>query len=114
MSAYKYLQWSFPQVCPLEAMLMVVLLRPLQITKNTFGHTINIDKERSKTARLKVADDTTHVPTGIGCLKVPCSQAGMHKFVRTYCTPEIPATILSPDAMGQEMDCQGYQTCSDF
>ena len=72
------------------------------------------DDEHSQVTRLKVADDTVHIPTGIGYLKVPCSRSGMHKFVRTYYTPEIPATILSPDAMGRELDCQGCQTCSDF
>ena len=61
-----------------------------------------------------MADDTIHIPTGIGYLKVPCSHSGKYKFVRTCYTPEIPATILSPDAMGQELDCQGYQTHSDF
>ena len=59
-----------------------------------------IDEERSKATQRKVADDTIHIPTGIGYLKVACSHAGKHKFVRTYCTPKIPATILSPDAMG--------------
>ena len=63
---------------------------------------------------LKVAYDAMHIPTGVGYLKVPCSHAGKHKFVRTHCAPEIPATILSPDSMGQELDCQGYQTYSDF
>ena len=72
------------------------------------------DEERSQTMRLKVADDTVHIPTGISYLKVPCSRSGKCKFVRTYYTPEIPATILSPDAMGRELDCQGYQTYSDF
>ena len=72
------------------------------------------DEELSSTAQLKVADDTMHIPTGFGHLKVLCSDAGKCKFVRTHYTPEIPATILSPDAMGQELDCQGCQTHSDF
>ena len=46
------------------------------------------DDERSQVTRLKVADDTVHVPTGIGYLKVPCSHSGKHKFVRTFYTPE--------------------------
>ena len=72
------------------------------------------DEEHSKTTRLQVADNTIHVPTGIRCLKVPYTNAGEHKFVKTCCTPGILVTILSPDAMGKELYFQGYQTYSDF
>ncbi len=72
------------------------------------------EEERSHVPRLRVADNTVHVPTGVGFLKVPCEKNGTTKFVRSYYTPEIPATILSPNAMGEEMGCQGYQTYSDF
>ena len=34
--------------------------------------------------------------------------------IRTHCAPEILATILSPDAMGWALDCQGHQTHPDF
>ena len=62
---------------------------------------------------LKVADDTVHRPTGVGFLKVPCRKSQRHLCVRTYHTPEIPATILSPHAMARAFGCDGYCTYSN-
>ena len=70
--------------------------------------------ERKKVSRLRVADDTIHVPTGMGYLKVPCRTAPGFLFVRTFFTPEIPATILSPHEMCKTMGCAGYATYSDL
>ena len=72
------------------------------------------DGELSSVPRLRVADDTTHRPTGVGYICIPQSKTKGSKFVRSYYTPEIPATIVSPDAFGKDMGCRGYQTYSDF
>ena len=31
-------------------------------------------------------------------------------FIKTFYTPEIPATIISPDALSRQSSCAGYQT----
>lgn len=47
---------------------------------------------------LQVADDSAYKPTGVGYLAVPASGGDYtHHFVRSYYTPEIPATIISPE-----------------
>ena len=79
-----------------------------------WGYRDFTDEELLATPRLRVADDTVHIPTQPGYLKVPCSDGGQSRFVKTFFTPEIPATILSPDAMGRELGCKGYHTYSDF
>ena len=70
--------------------------------------------ERERTVRLKVADDTVHVPTGTGFLKIPCHQSPGFLFVKSYYTPQIPATILSPDSVARSLDCNGYTTFSNL
>ena len=71
-------------------------------------------EERRHVARLKVADDSIHVPTGIGYLKVPCTTSPGYMFVETFYTPEIPATILSPHMMAKVLSCRGYETFSNI
>lgn len=64
--------------------------------------------------RLKMADGTIHVPSGTGYLKVPCVNSPGFHFVESYYTPEVPATIISPDCLGRALGCDGYHTYSDF
>lgn len=71
-------------------------------------------EERKKVPRLRVADDTIHIPTGEGYLKVPCRTEPGYMFIHTYFTPEIPATILSPHAACKAFACAGYLTYSDI
>ena len=71
-------------------------------------------EERSQAIRLKVADATIHVPTGTGYIKVPCDAPPGFLFLQCYFTPEIPATIISPDAAAKSYHCQGYSTFSDL
>ncbi len=68
---------------------------------------------RSRCPRLRVADDTVHIPSGIGYSCIPRLD-GCRVFVPTYFTPKIPATIISPHALGKALDCRGYQAFSDF
>ena len=68
----------------------------------------------SMVPHLRVADDTLHQPSGYGFLKVPMSNPEGVVLVKTFYTPAIPATILSPDALGRHLDCRGYGTYSDF
>ena len=70
--------------------------------------------ERQKLPRLKVADGTLHVPMASGYLKIPTGDKSGGTFVPTYYTPQIPATIISPDAVGKTYGCRGYHTYSDF
>ena len=71
-------------------------------------------RERESVTRLKVADDTIHIPEGFGYLKVPCTERPGYLFVRGYYTPGIPATILSPDAIARALECDGFCTFSDL
>jgi len=71
-------------------------------------------EERVQQPRLKVADATLHTPVGIGYLKIPCRQAPGYVFVIAFYILTIPATILSPDSLGRDLDCKGYHTYSDF
>ena len=72
------------------------------------------EERRTKFPRLRVADDTVHVPHGIGYLKTPCDNFPGYVFVETLYTPQIPATILSPDCLARALKCKGYSTYSDF
>ena len=69
--------------------------------------------ERRNTA-LKVADDRAHHPTAHGFLRVPTDSASGFRMVRSYYTPTLPATILSPSAMGGQFHCRGYTSISNF
>ncbi len=71
-------------------------------------------EERKQVPRLKVADDTVHVPTGVGYLKIPCATSPGYMFIESFYTPEIPATILSPHAMCKRLCCKGYETYSNI
>ena len=79
-----------------------------------WGYNAFSDTEKLRVPKLRVADDTVHVPTGRGFLKVPYNGPNGYLFVESYYTPEIPATILSPDSMGRYFGCQGYSTGSNF
>ena len=72
------------------------------------------EEEAQSTVRLKVADDTVHVPTGIGYAKMPCQRGTGSLYARCYYTPEIPATIVSPDAIARSLGCNGYSTFSNL
>ena len=68
----------------------------------------------SKTVPLLcVADAESYHPHGISLLRVPTTSKNF-VFVPTYYTPDIPATILSPDAAAQAYGCTSYLTCSEF
>ena len=64
--------------------------------------------------RFKVADGSLHLPVGVGFLKVPLQPPYSFVFVKTYYTPGIPATIISPHAMATALGCQGYTAVSDL
>ena len=72
------------------------------------------EEERRRVTRLRVADDTIHIPSGRGYLKVPCNETPGFLFVECYYTPEIPATILSPNALAKSFDCSKYCSFSDL
>jgi len=63
---------------------------------------------------LRVANEHTHQPIGYGYLHVPLQSPNAHIFIKAYCTPEIPAKILLPDAVALAYGCRGYLTCSEF
>ena len=77
-------------------------------------HEYSEEERSSIVPRLRVADDTVHIPTGVGYICVPQNGMGQHQFIRSFYTPEIPASIISPDAFGKANGCRGYQTYSDF
>ena len=60
---------------------------------------------------LRVADKRPHRPTHEGYLCVD-SETGP-TLLRTFLTPSLPATILSPDAACRENDCSGYTAISN-
>lgn len=72
------------------------------------------EDERRKAPRLKVADDTVHIPLGYGYIKIPCDTAPGYLFILAYYTPAIPAVIVSPDDMCRALNCRAYQTYSDI
>ena len=55
--------------------------------------------------QLRMADDKVHRPFGKGCLKVPTNNSAGFLQDEPYYTPQIPATILSPDAMAKSFHC---------
>jgi Reverse transcriptase (RNA-dependent DNA polymerase) len=63
---------------------------------------------------LRVADDHGHSPIGMGYLKIPVSGTLGSIMFPCYYTPTMPATIISPDAIGRSLGCQGYQSVSNF
>ena len=63
---------------------------------------------------LRVADDRAHHPTAHGFLRVPTDSISGFRMVRSYYTPTLPATILSPHAMGRQLHCRGYTSISNF
>ena len=79
-----------------------------------YGYCAFTDLERLKVPRLRVADDSVYRPTGMGQLKVPVDSSGHFMYIHTYYTPEIPATIMSPDNVARSYGCRGYGTFSDF
>ena len=76
--------------------------------------TFSPDEIRNSVVRLKVADDSIHVPSGVGYLKIPSRTSPFYLYVKCYFTPQIPATIVSPDAMAKSLDCTGYATFSSL
>ena len=72
------------------------------------------DSELSRTPKFKVADGTLHLPVGLGFLKIPLKPPHSFVFVKTFYTPGIPATIISPDALAKALGCLGYTAVSDF
>ena len=63
---------------------------------------------------LRVADDRAHHPTAHGFLRVPTDSISGFCMVQCYYTPTLPATILSPHAMGRQLHCRGYTSISNF
>ena len=72
------------------------------------------DERRTNFPKSRVADGTTHVPHGIGHLKVPCDDFPGCVFVETLHTPQIPAAIISPDCLARSLKCKGFYAYSDF
>jgi len=59
-------------------------------------------------ATLWVTDNTPHHPTGIGYLKVPIVEPPGYGDVRTFYTPSLLATIISPTSIVSDLCCLGY------
>jgi hypothetical protein len=64
--------------------------------------------------KLLVADNTPHTPQGIGYLCIPAATAMGYLEIKCYWTPTMPATILSPYAIGTQFCCRGYSMHNDF
>ena len=79
-----------------------------------FGYWDFTDEERLRVPRLCVADNSVYRPQGSGYLQLPIDGSGQSMFIHTYYTPEIPATIMSPDNVAKSYGCKGYGTFSDF
>ena len=77
-------------------------------------HAFSDEDRDTRVTRLKVADDTIHIPTGCGFLKIPCESGPGFMFVEAYFTPEIPATLVSPDAICRRANCWGYSTSTNI
>ena len=64
---------------------------------------------------LKVADDHAHYPQKVGFLHVlTTDDAYGYRMVHTYFTPTLPATIISPYAMGHQFHCRTYSSYSSL
>jgi GAG-pre-integrase domain len=63
---------------------------------------------------LRVADDHAHSPAGMGYLKIPVIGSSGTIMFPCYYTPTMPATIISPDAIGRSLGYRGYQSISNF
>jgi len=63
---------------------------------------------------LWVADDTPHYPIGIGYLKVPTIDPPGYTSVRTFYTPSLPVTILSPTSIASNLKCLGYSSFANL
>ena len=61
-----------------------------------------------------MANNSVHAPSGVGYLKIPCRTSPYYLYVKCYFTPQIPATILSPDAIAKLLDCTGYTMFSSL
>jgi hypothetical protein len=61
---------------------------------------------------LAVADNRKHYPTKQGYLRVPTMTGDT--LIPCYYTSTLPATIISPDATGRALHCQGYTSVSSF
>jgi hypothetical protein len=67
-----------------------------------------------RTPVLRVADDRDHTPIAVGYLRIPTQDSVGFRMTQCYYTPSIPATIVSPDAMGKQFACTGYTSVSQF
>jgi hypothetical protein len=64
---------------------------------------------------LRAADKFPHVPSHVGGICEPDDSAYIgHDFIRTYLTPTLPATIVSPSVMSKQLRCTGYTSVSRF
>jgi len=63
---------------------------------------------------LRVADDTPHHPVGVGFVKVPISGIPNSLLVRTFYTPTLPATILSPASIASDTGYSGYTSFANL
>jgi hypothetical protein len=61
---------------------------------------------------LAVADNRKHYPSKQGYLRVPTVDGDA--LIPCYYTSTLPATIISPDAAGKALHCQGYTSVSLF
>jgi len=64
----------------------------------------------TKSATLKVADNTPHYPIGSGYLHVAAHTAAGYIMVPTFYTPTLPATIVSPSDLGSKLGCLSFTT----
>ena len=60
--------------------------------------------------QLIVADAGIHYPTHVGYLRVPTSSLSGYTDIRTYYTPSMPSTILSPSAISKAYKCEGHSS----
>ena len=79
-------------------------------TTNRLDYLWDYRSLEGSTATLRVADDTPHYPTGLGYLKVRTLGDPGFLMVRTFYTPSLPATILSPAAITSDTGCLGYSS----
>jgi len=63
---------------------------------------------------LCVADSTPHHPTGIGFLCIPILGPSHFASVRTFYTPSLPATIISPSSIATDLGCVGYSSFANL